>query len=353
MKTMLLFMISLSTIIYSQKIINVDTIVSQMGNSHQCFITYLDDDYVMIKSQDGSDLKFFLETIDSIRIENLGNVYSESSGFTLSLDSLEVFLIARNRKHPPNISQKVSTVHKHKKTQQFNGDKKWFFAIHYYPSITKQLLFTYSYWRSSISAIDRYYQPIYFELEQNLVAMESQLGLNVHENLFITLSLGYSSDLYKSTSRENNIISGGVTRIVTENQNSMDKFLFEIGLKYYFGYFEISSVNPFITFSIGKQLAFADDYNESYILGSVDENAYTDNSNEFMEGLNSPIFASVGFGAEYAISKSLSLSGFLKIKYNSASSTFEWSVGAGNYGKEDVENTSVRYKTGLGLNFFF
>lgn len=76
-----------------------------------------------------------------------------------------------------------------------------------------------------------------------------------------------------------------------------------------------------------------------------------------MEGLNSPIFVSLGFGAEYFIAESLSLSGFIKAKYSSASSTYKWEntnngeiSGRGN---EDVENKSVRYKTGLGLNFFF
>ena len=73
--------------------------------------------------------------------------------------------------------------------------------------------------------------------------------------------------------------------------------------------------------------------------------------------LNSPIIISFGFGTEYAISESLSLSGFFKVKYNSASSTYKWeNIYMGlvtERGDEDVENKTIRFKTGIGLNFFF
>ncbi len=350
MKKLLLLMLSLSTMIYSQKDIKVDTIVSRLGNSHQCFITYLDDDYVILGSQAGANSKFYLETIDSIYIEELGTVYSDASGFSLPLDSIEVFLVNRNKKYAFN-NEEVSIMSGHDETQLFNGTNKWYFAIYYFPSLTKQLIYSYVYYPGDF----RYYPQIVYELEQNLVSMESQLGFNIEENLFITLTLGYSSDLYKSTSTTTYDYS--VPAIISENQNSMDKFLFELGLKYYFGSFEVSNVNPFFNFSIGTQFASADNYNKSYQLGHVDNYYQTNNENEFLEGLNSPIFVSIGFGAEYAISKSLSLSGFLKVKYSSASSSYNWkTINDGTVvesGSEDVEISDIKYKTGLGLTFFF
>lgn len=357
MKKLFLFVLSLSTLVYSQKNIKVDTIVSRMGNSHQCFITYVDDDYIMLRSEDGTNLKFFVETIESIKIEELGDVYSDASGFNLPLDSIEVFLIKRNKKHAFNSPEIVAMMYGYEETQLFNGDKKWFFAIYYFPSITKQLVFTYVY--SPYSPLDfRYYPQIVYELEQNLISMESQFGFNVYQNLFVTLSLGYSSDLYRSSSTStNNNYNYPEQTVITENQNSMDKFLFEFGIKQYFCGHVVNSVSPFITFSIGKQLAFADNYFKSYQLGQSNNYYQTNNESEFMEGLNSPIFVSIGFGAEYAISESLSLSGFFKVKYSSASSTYNWKNFANetvtDYGHQDVEITDVKYKTGLGLTFFF
>ena len=242
-------------------------------------------------------------------------------------------------------------IYGYEKTQLFNANKEWYFAIYYFPSLTKQLFYTYVYYPGDF----RYYPQIVYELEQNLVSMESQLGFNIEENLFLTLTLGYSSDLYKSSATRNYEYTD--SPIISENQNSMDKFLFELGLKYYFGNFEVSNVNPFLNFSIGTQFASADNYNKSYQLGQVDNYYQTNNENEFLEGLNSPIFVSIGFGAEYAISKSLSLSGFLKVKYSSASSSYNWkTINDGTVvesGSEDVEISDIKYKTGLGLTFFF
>ncbi len=70
-----------------------------------------------------------------------------------------------------------------------------------------------------------------------------------------------------------------------------------------------------------------------------------------------PIFVSAGFGTEYFFTKSLSLSGFVKVKYSYASSNYEWQelqLGVEtNKGNEEVTNSSVNYKSGLGLTFFF
>ncbi|MDA3860961.1 MAG: hypothetical protein PF445_07020 [Melioribacteraceae bacterium] len=360
MKTFQIFILAFTTLIYSQENYHPDKLVSKSSASQECFIQEVNSEYVVIKSSDNSGTMIFLTTLNEINIDSFGLVYSESTGYTVSLKSINDFLEKRSANNLTLLKQpKLSS---EEQTTLFNSGKRFFFAINYFPSITKQLVFTYKpymYRISSNSYLDQYYQPMYFELEQNLVSMESQFGFNVANNLFITLSIGYSSDLYKSTSTttDQNIYYGTVTTRLNENQNSMDKFLLGIGLKYYFGNFEVSNVNPFVLFSIGQQFAFFDNYNRNYYIGQNNDYEYTDNENEFMEGLNSPIFISGGFGAEYAISKSLTLSGFFKVKYNSASSTYKWkNTDNGvvtNQGEEDVENTTVRFKTGLGLNFFF
>jgi hypothetical protein len=362
MKTLLAIILLFSAQLYSQENLKNDVIISKMGNSHNCFITYLDDEYVMIKSDDETSLKFFLDTIDKIEINNLGVVYSNSSKFNLPLDSIKVYLIARNEKHASYTAADGTTenqlINPYEATQLFNNNKIWYFAVYYYPSINKELAYTYIYptYRSTINFA--HYQQIVYEIEQNLISMESQLGFNIHQNLFLTLSLGYSSDLYKTSStatttypNSNNFVT------INEYQNSIDKFSFEFGIKHYFGMFKVEGVNPFIIFSIGKQLAFIDNYERSYTVGQTNNYYQTNNESEFLEDIYSPILVSIGFGAEYAISESLSLSGFFNVKYSSASSQYEWKTfyeGIINEtGTENVEVKDVKYKTGLGLSFFF
>ncbi|MCF6270543.1 MAG: hypothetical protein L3J41_12585 [Melioribacteraceae bacterium] len=360
MKIVISFLLVFSTLLFSQTNYYPDKLVSKYGGVQGCFLVEINENYITTKAKNNSRTKFFLTTLDEIIIDGLGTVYTTSTGFNKTLDSISTFLNERNSKYSKLNEQETKLVSEN--IPRFNSDKKFFFAIHYFPSITKQLLFTYNPYYYSISQssyMDQIYRPIYFELEQNIVSMESQFGFNVRNNFFVTLSLGYSSDLYKSRSTTTNFNTSdnsGIKR-VTESQNSMDKFLFEFGIKYYFGNFEINNVNPFITFSIGKQFAFVDNYNNTYVQGQNNDYSFTNNENEFMEGLNSPIFASIGFGAEYFIAKSFSLSGFFKTKYNSASATYTWKeTHAGNVtnqGEQDVENKSVKFKTGIGLTFFF
>lgn len=360
MKPFFSILLLLSTLIFSQENYNPDNLVSKSTISQNCFVQAVNSNYIIIKSVDNSESKIFLNTISEITIGDLGLVYSESTGYSVSLDSINSFLNDRNADY--NIVNSQEMLVFDEPTHYFNGDKRWSFAIHYFPSIKKQHIFEYyTYIYDSfpyLSSFDRLYPALYYELEQNLVSMESQLGFNVANNLFAILSLGYSADLYRSSSTTTYYNDyDGMTKNTNEKQNSMDKFLFEIGLKSYFGDFEVGNVNPFITFSIGKHFAFADNYNKSYYAGQIENHKYVNNENEFMEGLNSPIIISLGFGTEYAISESLSLSGFFNVKYSSASSTYKWE----NYylglvtgrGDEDVENTTIRFNAGLGLNFFF
>jgi len=360
MKPFFSILLLLSTLIFSQENYNPDNLVSKSTISQNCFVQAVNSNYIIIKSVDNSESKIFLNTISEITIGDLGLVYSESTGYSVSLDSINAFLKKRNADYSFLINQPKLVFDE--QTHYFNGDKRWTFAIHYFPSIAKQLVFAYNphiYSNSPYLSLDRLYPTLYYELEQNLVSMESQLGFNVADNLFAILSIGYSADLYKSTSTTTNhrTWEGTISSSSYENQNSMDKFLFEIGLKRYFGNFDVGNVNPFITLSIGKQFAFADSYYKSHYSGQTNDYIYKNNENEFMEGLNSPIIISFGFGTEYAISESLSLSGFFKVKYNSASSTYKWeNIYMGlvtERGDEDVENKTIRFKTGIGLNFFF
>lgn len=363
MKALFSFTLLLSTLVYSQNNYNPDKVISLAGNSQECFIIYVDDDYVVVKSANMLNSKYFLKTIDTIEIKNLGTVYSDSSGFNLSLDSLEVFLTKRNEKFAPKevpeiaVADEETMVPKYEQSKSFNGNKRWFFAIHYFPSITKQIAYFNFY--PIYSSSFRPTQPIIFELEQNLVSMESQIGFNVKRTLFITLSLGYTSDFYKVSSTRTfyQAYDNTSNTIISKDQNSLDKFLFEIGFKNYFGHFHVNNVNPFISLSIGKQIAFADNKSIQYNVGDDDDYIQTNNENEFLEELNSPFFASIGFGAEYVIAESLTLSGIFKLKYNSASSTYKWKNTSDgttiDRGEENIEDKNIRYKIGLGLTFFF
>jgi hypothetical protein len=365
MKAFFSIILFISSILYSQENFQPDKIHSKIGNSQQCFISYLDNNYVVTKTKGQSSSKYYLNTIDEIEIEGLGNIYSETSGFSLSIDSMEVFLTARNEKYFPKVNSKMSDdvsmviplIPEYEDTQLFNSCRRWYFSVYYYPSITKQLSYfnLYPIYSSSFRPI----QPIIFELEQNLVSMESQIGFNVVKTLFITLSLGYTSDLYKvsSTSTIYQAYDNTFINRISEDQNSLDKFLFEIGFKNYFGHFEVNNVNPFVSLGIGKQIAFADNKSILYDVGQENNYIQTNNENEFLEELNSPFFASIGFGAEYVIAESLTLGGIFKVKYNSASSTYKWkNTNNGTIidrGEENIEDKNIRYKIGLGLTFFF
>ena len=175
MKTIILFLLLFRTLLFSQTNYYPDKLVSKHGGSQECYIMEINAEFVTTKARNNSRTKFFLSTVDKITIDDLGTVYTTLTGFKMPVDSISALLSDRNLNYfSPNEPQ--NTILRNN-APLFNNNRRFFFAVNYFPSLTKQLVFTYSHYiyRSSpYSSHDLFYQPIYFELEQNLVTMESQ-----------------------------------------------------------------------------------------------------------------------------------------------------------------------------------
>ncbi len=355
MRAILFSMFLLSTFIYSQNLNSKDMLFTKSGGKYNCFVSEVNSNYIVTKSDGSYETKFMLNTIEQININGLGNIYSSENGFETSADSVNIFLNERNFNIAQLTVKDVSPLNE--EDYFFNKDKKYFFSVHYFPTQTNQIVYSH-YPRYDYIFLELYPQQITYTLEQTLVAMESQIGIHLNKNSFVTIALGYSSDLYKATTKSTeSYLNNETLNLSSEAQNSMDKLLLEIGIKFYFGQSMVDNVNPFLALSAGKQFAFTDNYSKTNNSEPTTDYAFTDNAEEFLEGLNSPFFASASFGAEYFIAKSLSLSGILKIKYNYTSSKYQSAMEniaekTEKY-EEEVEETYIRYKTGLGLTFFF
>lgn len=356
MKTLIVAFLFVFTIYLSaQTPFSKDKLVAKSGTSQKCFITEVTKNYVTTISENNSKTKFLINTLDEIMIDELGEVYNISAGFSKSLDSIGAFLRKRNKNksHTPNedtnINEELTVIDENHTL--FNSDKRWYFSVSYFPSKETEWNFYYY----NIDPFDNYSSNI-FQRRSYYLLMESQLGFNVGQNLFITLSLGYSSSKYVITRLEKEFRLSSTT-ISKEYENSIDKFLFQVGFKYCFGNYSINNVTPFVSLDVGKQLAFANYSKKTTYQPPKGVQRIKSNEGEFIEDINSPFFIAAGFGVEYAISKSLALSGIFKINYSSASAEYKKTnvsngVSSNQY-EITIEDKSVIYRTGLGLIFFF
>ena len=185
---------------------------------------------------------------------------------------------------------------------------------------------------------------------------ESQLTYELNHKLRLLFNLGYSSTHIKERYefRQNNPYYN--SEYGAELVRDMNIFYFNIGLKHYFTKIRENEVSAYFLAGIGKQFAFVDNTVKNLFDDPVQQSYISDNEIEFLEEMNSPFNANIGFGVEYFFNKSLSLNANMRLIYVTYSGEFKY-----NYDyqdnhesrKEKIENSEIAKTLGLGLNFYF
>lgn len=355
----IIIFILLVGVLYAKNIQKPDSLVSTNNKGVNANIISIDDNIVKIETNKKQS-DYLLESIDKIFVDTLGEVYNKKNGFIIKLTQLQNFLNSRYKNvikekerlresiNKQNIKSNQNNVRVNNLLQIKNsGNKKWSFSIIY--SLGHKQIENYNFILSSIKPTP-FVSLIY---QTSTGEFESELTYKVFNSLQVAAFLGYSSASFnRRITTESDAYKNGI-----EEQNTLNRFLFEIGLKYYLGKLLLNNVTAFIVGTIGKQYAFSNTYSNTLFINPSYVYIIEDNSDSFIEDLNSPLLLTLGFGAEYFFNKSLSISGLLRYSYSDVSSEYHSKAtspsGSIVINKRTVRNAKLVYRTGLGINFYF
>ena len=89
MKIIIVVIFLSAVYLYSQSTLYPDKFVSKSGDSQECFIIEVNENYITTSSENNLKTKFFINTIKEISIDTLGKVYTSSTGFSKSLNFIK------------------------------------------------------------------------------------------------------------------------------------------------------------------------------------------------------------------------------------------------------------------------
>jgi hypothetical protein len=181
--------------------------------------------------------------------------------------------------------------------------------------------------------------------------MESQFSYSISKNFLIIGDFGFYSNYALTNINEYN----NSYNLISDRTEDMQIISFNFGIKHYLYNNLLDNVKPYIIGGAGKQFAFVNN-KERYIPYPGYISNYKDNSNEFLEEINSPYFLNLGFGTEYFFNKSIALNASIRFYYSTSSSIFEYESTYDTYythRTEKVENSEILKRVGLGVNFYF
>jgi len=185
---------------------------------------------------------------------------------------------------------------------------------------------------------------------------ESQLTYKLNQKLRFLFNFGYSSTHIKERYEflQNNPYYH--SEFGTELVRDMNIFYFDIGLKHYLTKINENKVSTYFLAGIGKQFAFVDK-TVNYLYDDPMQQIYSsDNETEFLEEMNSPFNAYIGFGVEYFFNNSLSLNANMRLIYITFSGEYKYYYDyqdTHESRKEKFKNSEIAKTLGLGLNFYF
>ena len=335
---------------YSNILAQLDTIITKRNVVYPCRIIKIDNANINTISPHGSKLKVYLPLIKSAFLNGFGQIYSDATGYSASIDSLEQ--VIKNRLEEINkankLDSKIMEAKEEVKEKIVKNEKrpKFSFGIFYVPNSLDKKVIYFDYNN------DRYYSTV----EDYSSQIESQFSFNLHQRLYLTFNLAYNSAFIKNKKVIQQIYENPINTYNngTESEQTLKQFTIEFGIKYYFMDLFSNKVSAFILTGIGKTFAWAKDEEKDLF---PDQNTIiTNNRGEYIEELNSPFLLQLGFGTEYFFNKQLSVHSDIKLYYNTVSGKYKETVKRKNYQsteKRDVEESDIVTKVGIGLNFYF
>jgi len=328
-------------IVFSQTPDYPDTLYLKSGQVYPCLITQVNDNLVKLIYKNNMPTSAGLLLVDRIYLEQFKTIY-EDENYTTDITKLKTFISQRDINLQSENDQLIPG------DIECSSENKFSFGILFVPYLYADI---------------HYYMnnPFYGYRITYIVGkiesfFESQLTYELAPNLRLLFNVGYGSSYIKERYEYHQTSSYYSNDGGEELVNDMDIFNFNLGLKYYFTKIIENEVSAYFLAGIGKQFAFVDNKEKDLYPDPYQQSYSSDNESEFLEEINSPFNANIGFGVEYFFNKSLSLDANMRLIYVTYSSEFKY-----NYNYQDnhesrsekIENSEITKRVGLGLNFYF
>lgn len=266
---------------------------------------------------------------------------------------LPMFLFAQNGDFPATQQQNPNqTISQTQDQLPGNDSYRWSFGIFYVP-----------YYSGKIYSGEIYeYGGLYslFSISESMTIMEGQFSYSLSQRFRATLNVGYSTGYEETVTEYHNRYDDPINNSNFGAKISTSNKILNVGIgvKYYLKRVMPQKVSPYVLAGIGKQFAFSGYKNEDLFVEPIEPEgySYSDNFEEFIEDLNSPVHANLGFGAEYLFNPSLSVFSAIRFNYMKRSGIFEFrdtSPGSTRTGTREFKVSETTTHIGLGMNFYF
>jgi hypothetical protein len=342
MKVILFLLIPV--IIFSQTPDYPDTLYLKTGQVYSCLITKIDENMVKLIYMNNMPTSAGLTLVDKIYLEQFNIIY-ENDSFTSDINKLNEFVVQRKINLQSRNDQLIPTA------IEYSSENKFSFGVFLVPNVNPDI---------HIYFVDPYYGIIKsYTIDKIESSFESQFSIEISPTLWVTLNVGYGSSYIKERNEYFRTSPYDTTREGSEFKYDMDFFNFNIGLKYYFTKLVKNRVSPYFQVGIGKKIAFVDTYEKNLYPDPFYQIYINDNESEYLEDINSPFYAYIGFGVEYFFNNSLSLNANMQLNYLTFSGEYKYNYSDTynyNYKRtttQKMEYSEITKRVGLGLNFYF
>lgn len=339
----LLFLL-IPVLLFSQTPDYPDTLYLKSGKIHPCLITQIDENVVRLKYKNNMPTSAGLELVNKIYMEHYKFIY-ENNQFTTEISEINNYVNQRNDKiQVANDSNK-------KFSNDNDLENKLSFGVLYSPIVNPDV-YIYIY--------DPYYGMIKSYIIGKLESsFDSQFSFEISPSLWFTIDIGYGSSHIKERNDYFRTSTYDTTRDGNEYKYDMDFFNFNIGLKYYFTKLLENRVSPYFLVGLGKKMASVKSYDKDLYPSPYNQTQISDNQNEFLEDINSPLYSFIGFGVEYFFNKFLSINANMQLNYVSFSGEYKYKYIVPSYYNyirittKKFEYSQTTKRAGIGLNFYF
>ena len=341
MKTLLLLLLSFLT--YAQSPYP-DTLFLNDGRTFPCQVTQINESRVTVTYSKDIIRVVFLPSVQRISLEELGTIYSSTSGFVKDPDSIQAYIDKRSTEISEEKMKNDSLMENNPDKQILALNKNWSFGILLIPdySGTFYNIFYNTYPSSEI--ITYGYKP-------NQINMEGQFSYGNSQNTRLTFNITYTStsneinEEYHSSNADY-YTSGDLTT------KGLDLIDLSLGFKYYFLDLSLDKITAYMLGGIGKQFAFVKNESKDLYNTTQSTSANNDNEEEYLGDLNSPWHLNLGFGVEYFFNESLSLTSVFYFQYSNISATYNYTSQNTTSSKE-YSYSEIITRIGVGVNFYF
>lgn len=316
-----------------------------------CTVTSVDTykERVEFLYEDNKQERIGLNAVDKLEIENFGVIYLKSTGFEANIIEVQSFLDKRNKKTAlVNKNINLSEITSEVNSGEFLNDKKWSVGLNLVPYYSgENYRISYNVYPENI---------IYIITNSfNEINLEWYLNYSVSKKFDLTFDLSYSSDYSEQRRVTSENTDYGNTNSGSFAKSGMRKINIHLGVKYYLFDKEQENVSVYFLAGFGRQFAFSEESVEN-LFPNPNYPVREDNMEEFLEDINSPWHINAGFGTEYFLNNSISLTSVIRFFYASSSGKFKVREISQYYRRtSELETTisKVMTRIGIGLNFYF